>query len=116
VLALAKLHIYCIHAEEVPYCDTAFSSAADKWQSEESGAIPFFETQEHLELDTSGVTPRQLLDGGNHFDDIGMNDRYSRQQHYNYISETTAIPLPRFCLHSFVIDSGVTRPTPQPSQ
>jgi hypothetical protein len=45
-----------------------------------------------------------------------MNGCYNRQQHYNYISETTAIPLPCDRLHSFVIDSGVTRPTPQPSQ
>ena len=116
VLALAKLHNYCIDAEELPYYDTAFSSAADKWRSEESGTIPLVQTQQHSEMDTSGVTPGQLLDGGHHFDDIGMNGRYNQQRRYNYISETTAIPLPRDRLHLSVIDSGVTRPTPQPLQ
>ena len=108
VLALAKLHNYCIDAEEQTYCDAAFSTAADEWRSKESGAVPLVETQQH-----SGVTPRQLLDGGNHFDDIGMNGRYNRQRRYNYISETAGIALPRDRLHSFVADSGVTRPTPQ---
>ena len=102
VLALAKLHNYCIDAEELPYCDTAFSSAADKWQSEESSTIPLVQTQQHSEMDTSGVTPGQLLDGGHHFDDIGMNGCYNQQRRCNYISETTAIPLPRDRLHSLV--------------
>ena len=77
VLALAELHNYCIDAEELPYCDTAFNSAADEWQSEESGAIPLVETQQYSELGTSSVTSPQLLDGGHHFDDIGMNSRYN---------------------------------------
>jgi hypothetical protein len=36
------------------------------------------ETQ-HLES-SRDVIPCQLLDGGHHFDDIGMNGRYNRQQ------------------------------------
>ena len=116
VLALAKLHNYCIDAEEQAYCDTAFSSAADEWRSEENGAIPLVRTPQHSESSTSGVTPRQLLDGGNHFDDIGINGRYNRQRRYNYISETAGIALPRDRLHSFVADSGITRPALQPSR
>ncbi len=68
-------------------------------------------SSQHSELDTSGVTSRQLLDGGHHFDDKGMNGRFNQQPHYNSISETTAIPLPRDRLHSFVIDIGVAKKT-----
>jgi hypothetical protein len=48
VLALAKIRYYCINAEELLpfYYDAAFSSAADEWQSEESGAIPLVKTQQ----------------------------------------------------------------------
>ena len=62
------------------------------------------------------LTPRQLLDGGNHFDDIGFNGRYNRQRRYNYTSRSTGIPLPRERLHAHVADTGLTRPTPQPSR
>ena len=116
VLALAKLHSYCIDAHEGAYCETAFSTAADEWRNEASGAVPLVERQQHSEFGTSAVTPRQLLDGGHHFDDIGLSGRYNRQRRYNYISDTAGIALPRDRLHSFVADTGVTRPTPRPSR
>lgn len=116
VLALAKLHNYCVDAHESAYCETAFSTAADEWRNEASGAVPLVETQQHSEFGTSAVTPRQLLDGGHHFDDIGLSGRYNRQRRYNYISDTAGIALPRDRLHSFVADTGVTRPTPRPSR
>jgi hypothetical protein len=46
VLALAKLHNYCVDAHESAYCETAFSTAADEWRNEASGAVPLVETQQ----------------------------------------------------------------------
>ena len=116
VFALSKLHNYCIDADERPICDTAFSTASDEWQNEANCAVPLVETQQHSEFGTNAVTPRQLLDGGHHFDDIGLCGRYNRQQRYNYISKAAGILLPRDRLHSLVVETGVTRPTPQPSR
>ncbi len=113
VLALAKLHNYCIE-NDVSQCDVSYNSAADKWQNEVNGAVPLVETQ-HAES-SRDVTPRQLLDGGHHFDDIGMNGRYNRQRRYNYGSQTGGIALPRDRLHTFVASTGLTRPVLQPNR
>jgi hypothetical protein len=105
VIALAKLHNYCID------CDDAIvpSTASDEWQSEVHGAIPLVPlVEENHNLDV-GITPRQLLDGGNHFDDIGSNGRYNRQRRYTYMSESAGAPQPREYLHSLVASAGVTR-------
>jgi hypothetical protein len=108
VIALAKLHNYCIDCDDT----VTPSTASDEWRSEINGAIPLVTTLEaHHDLN-SGRTPRQLLDGGNHFDDIGSNGRYNRQRRYNYMSESVGIPLPRDYLHSFVASVGLTRPLP----
>ena len=45
-------------------------------------------------MTTYGIshTPRQLLEGGHHFDDIGgITGRYNRQQRYNYICENKGV-------------------------
>lgn len=108
VIALAKLHNYCIDCSDnavVP------STASDEWRSEVQGAVPLVPiVEEHRDLDV-GMTPRQLLDGGNHFDDVGINGRYNRQRRYNYMSESAGTPLPREYLHSLVASAGVTRPS-----
>ncbi len=96
VLALTKLDYYseyCIDADKRPFCDTAFSTAADEWQNEASGVVPLVETQKHSKFGTSAVTPRQLLHGGHHFDEIGLSGRYNRQRRYNYISKTAGVLL-----------------------
>lgn len=117
VLSLAKLHNYCIDEKEA-HCDVAYSSAIDEWRNELTGAVPLVETTHHQHADdsrtTGTVTPLQLLDGGNHFDDIGLNGCYNRQRQYNYLSRRTGIPLPRDRLHSHVADTGLTRPMPIP--
>jgi DDE superfamily endonuclease len=113
VLALAKLHNYCID-NDVSHCDVAFMSAADEWRNEMNGAVPLVETQ-HSESNHD-VAPRQWLDGGHHFDDIGLTERYNRQRRYNYISRTNGITLPRDRMHSFVASVGLTRPMPLPSR
>ena len=108
VVALAKLHNYCIDCDDT----VTPSTASDEWRSEVNGAIPLVTTTEAQHDLNSGRTPRQLLDGGNHFDDIGSNGRYNRQRRYNYMSESVGIPLPRDYLHSFVASVGLTRPLP----
>lgn len=120
VLALAKLHNYCIDEKEAS-CDAAYGSAIDEWRNELTGAVPLVETNQQYAPDNASttigtVTPHQLLDGGNHFDDIGLNGRYNRQRRYNYLSRINGSPLPRERLHSHVADTGITRPTPQPSR
>jgi hypothetical protein len=77
VLALAKLHNFCID-NDVRHCDVAYISAADEWRNEMNGAVPLMETQ-HSESGRD-VTACQLLDGGHHFDDIGLPERYNRQR------------------------------------
>ena len=116
VIFLARLHNYCFDAYE-SYCDVPYSTAVDEWQNEVNGAVPFVETEGTEESSRDGaVTPRQLLDGWNHFDNIGLNGRYNRQRYYNYISEVAGIALPCDRLHCSFVDSiGLTRPTLQPS-
>ena len=98
VLAHAKLHNYCIDEKETT-CDVAYASAIDEWQNELTGAVPMVETHQQYSTDdrstTGTATPLQLLDGGNRFDDIGLNGRYNRQRRYNYLSRITGSPLPR---------------------
>jgi hypothetical protein len=101
VLALAKLHNYCID----PYdCVVLPSTAPDAWEMEVNGAVTL------VKVDGSDVAIQQLIDGGNHFDDIGYHRRHNRQLRYNYMSENEGQPLPRDQLHSMVASAGLTRP------
>jgi hypothetical protein len=58
-----------------------------------------------------GIAPCHLLDGGNHFDDIGLSGRYNRQRRYNNISENEGTPLLRDRQHDLVALAGLTRPS-----
>jgi hypothetical protein len=119
VLELARLYNYCIDENEAD-CDVAYSSTAtDEWRNEVSGAVPLVETPQQCndnDARSGGITPRQLLHGGNHFDDVAVNGRYNRQRRYNYMSRSTGIPLPSERLHSHIVHTGLTRPTPHPSR
>ena len=109
VLCLAKLHNYCIDADDnvVLPC-----TASDEWQHEVNGAVPMEET-EHSDS-SGGITPRQLLEGGHHFDDIGgITGRYNRQRRYNYICENQGVTQPRDRLHDSIASMGLTRPSLQ---
>jgi len=106
VLCLAKLHNYCIDADDTVVLS---STAADEWQHEINGAVPM-EATDHYDSN-GGMTPHQLLDGGNHFDDIGISSRYNRQRRYNYLSAIEGTPLPRDRLHDLVASVGLTRPS-----
>ena len=110
VLALAKLHNYCIDADG--NSDLAYT-ASDEWQTEVNGAVPLVTAQDSQS--TCEVVPEQLLDGGHHFDNIGgVNGRCNRQRRYNYMTATDGTPLQRDRLHSQVASTGLTRPTPPP--
>jgi hypothetical protein len=107
VLALAKLHNYCIDEERDTTPDLSHTPN-DEWNIELNGGIPLVTA-----TDNGDVIPEQLINGGHHFDDLGgINGRYNRQRRYNYVSEATSVPLPRDQLHSYVASIGVTRPTP----
>ncbi|KAI2501607.1 DDE superfamily endonuclease [Fragilaria crotonensis] len=108
VMALAKLHNYCIDADDGTSDLT--STANDEWHTEVNGAVPLVAPGDSRH----DLIPEQLLDGGNHFDDLGGHTgRYNMQRRYNYISEQTdGVALPRDRLHSYIESIGVTRPTP----
>ncbi len=65
------------------------------------------EETEHFDS-SGGITPRQSVDGGHHFDDIGINGCYNRQQRYNYISENEGTTLPHDRMHDLVASVGLT--------
>ena len=105
VIALAKLHNFCIDEREGHALPL---SARDELRTEMQGGIP---------LDTSTtrngsreLTPRQLLDGSHHFDDIdGLSRRRTIRQ---YQSDALALhqQLPRDLLHNLVAEANLTRP------
>jgi hypothetical protein len=78
VLALAKLHNYCIDADD---CVVLPSTAPDAWKMEVNGAALL------VNVGGSDVAPQQLIDGGNHFVDIGYHGHHNQQRRYNYMSE-----------------------------
>jgi hypothetical protein len=62
--------------------------------------------------DDGDIIPQQLMNGSNHFDDLGgTNGRYNRQRQYNYVSKTTRLPLPRDQLHSYIASKLVCNTT-----
>ncbi len=69
VLSLAKLHNFCINADD-RNSDTY--TASDEWLNELNGAVPLVTTTQDLQSRHEEVIPEQLLHGGHHFDDIGV--------------------------------------------
>jgi hypothetical protein len=109
VMALAKLHNFCINANDN---DISANTARDEWTSEINGAVPLVPVEDYDEGSDSrrlsDVVPEQLLHGGEHFDDIGNAGRRRRQRHYELV---TNVPLPREQLHSYIASIGITRPS-----
>ena len=76
VLALAKLHNYCI--DQSDNSDLTYV-ANDERLHELNGAVPLVATQDLQSTGNNDVIPEQLMDGGHHFDDIGgIRGRYNR--------------------------------------
>ena len=94
VLALAKLHNYCIDEDRHVVTPDLTYMPNDEWNIElNGGVVPLLVA---AATDDGDVIPQQLINGGNHFDDLGgANGRYNRQRRYNYASETTSVPLLR---------------------
>jgi DDE superfamily endonuclease len=111
VLALAKLHNYCIDTDGN---SDLISTARDEWQNEVNGAVPLVAIRQQDSQSASGneVIPEQLMHVGHHFNDIGGQAGFrNRQRRYDYMSRTDGVPLPRDQLHSLVASIGLTRPT-----
>ncbi|KAI2511740.1 hypothetical protein MHU86_2634 [Fragilaria crotonensis] len=73
VCALGKLHNFCIDTEsdmEVP-----MPTPADEWEIEMGGGVPLVPAPGAQS--SRDVIPDQLLDGGNHFDDLEIRGRYN---------------------------------------
>ena len=109
VMALAKLHNYCINANDN---DISANIERDKWISEINGAVPLVPVEGYDEGSESGclsdVVPEQLLHGGENFDDIGHAGCCRRQPRNKSV---TNAPLPREQLCSYIASIGVTRPS-----
>jgi hypothetical protein len=85
------------------------STANNKWHTEVNDAVPLVAPADSRQ----DLLPEQLLDGGNHFDDVGgYAGRHNMQRRYNCFSKTDGVALPRDQLHSYIASIGVTQPTP----
>jgi hypothetical protein len=96
VLALAKLHNFCI--DERQSVDAA--TARDTSHIEQVGGVPLVA----IEHDENIFVPRQLLGAGEHFEGIDRNERRRLQRSF------TNIQLPRERLLALVLDAGLQRP------
>ncbi len=109
VIALFKLHNFCIDERDlVPPV-----RAIDELRTEMQGGVPL---EAALTLTSDGrrvVLPRQLMDGGLHFDDVDRG--YCRSRIRQYQSEADALfrQLPRDFLHDLVAEANLTRPVPR---
>jgi hypothetical protein len=106
VIVLAKLHNYCIDEKDA---DVPAISAVDELRTEMQGGIPLETTPT-----PSGrvLLPRQLIDGGNHFDDMDRAHRRSRTRQYQSQAEASHQQLPRDRLHDLVAEANLCRPVP----
>ncbi len=114
VVALAKLHNYCIDTQDS--CTDVGITAIDVWTSELDGAVPLVPVQ--VDDAMNQVVPEQLMEEGtHHFNNVGgAAGCRNLQQQYNRTSQMNGVPLPRERLHHHIKSIGATRPIPQPSQ
>lgn len=92
VVALGKLHNFCIDENDG---DATPLQAADEWNLQVEGAIPAADVE---------PLPIELLDGGNHFDDV---DQVTRRR---LVRRGNMPGLPRHVLHDLVSTANLTRP------
>jgi hypothetical protein len=96
IIAMAKLHNYCIHKSDV-------ADDAVPWYHMEMNGVPLLASDD---ANVDEALPRGLLDSGQHFGDTPENARRQR--------ERMAIEsvLPRTLLHQQIVDKQLTRPIP----
>jgi hypothetical protein len=92
VLALAKLHNYCINCND---SDAPCATASDAWLSELYGAVLLVATTEHSDSNRCGIAPHQLLHWAHHSDHLGINGRAVMQQQYDCRARNAHVLLPR---------------------
>ena len=102
VIAMAKLHNYCIDESDV--ADDAVPR--ERFNMEMNGIALLASDDANADV----ALPRGLLDGGQHFGDMPENARKQRERH---VSEAL---LPRTLLHQQIVDSSLTRPIPARSR
>jgi DDE superfamily endonuclease len=100
VIALAKLHNFCIREREA----TTNSTPADAWNLVSSGAVPMEDS-----VAANMPLPLGLLNSGHHFEDMDCNARRRRER---AIMRTTMDILPRDKMHTLIATKGLTRPAP----
>lgn len=106
VIALAKLHNFCIDEDED--VDVPPISAVDELEIELNGGVPLVRRST---TDASATTPipLQLIGGGNHFDDMDRPTRRSRERQYQSQASSA---LPRDQLHDLIAEANLCRPPP----
>ena len=93
VLALAKLDKYYIDADGVS--NLTYTASNERQHNINGAVVPLVATGDSQEPSGHDVVSEQILDRGNHFDNIGgVNGRCNRQQGYNTISEHAGVALP----------------------
>jgi DDE superfamily endonuclease len=105
VVALAKLHNFCIDENEARVPP---SGAVDELRTEMQGGVPLEPTT--TTAGTQVILPRQLIDGGLHFDDIDRQSRRRRVRQYQSQAAALHQQLPRDFLHDSVAEANLTRP------
>ena len=106
VIALAKLHNFCIDENEAQALP---SRALDELRTEMQGGVPLEATTSNTG-GTRAVVPRQLIDGGRHFDDIDRQSRRHRIRQYQSQADALDQQLPRDFLQNLVAEANLTRP------
>ena len=98
VLALGKLHNFCTDEQE----SIEILTAHDISHIEQGGGVPL-----ELDFDTNILVPRQLLNGGHHFEGLDRNACRRRQHQFNNIE----LPFER--LLALVVDQDLRRLQPR---
>ena len=105
VIALAKLHNFCIDEKDLK---VPAVPPIDELRTEMQGGVP---------LETTTMTgrnpiPRQLIGGGNHFDDMDRASRRRRVRQYEHEAQASHQQLPRDRLHDLIAEANLRRPVP----
>ncbi len=95
VLALAKLHNFCMDEKQ----SIENLTAKDISNIEQVGGVPL-----EVDHDINMLVPRQLLDVGDHFEGLDRSRQLRRLQKFNNVQ------LPRERLLASVVDQDLRRP------
>jgi hypothetical protein len=110
VNALMKLHNFCIDVQGELAVDAGNKTInestvrdTDRMMNNVDGFVSMETVGDEHNPNVNLVLPRQLIDGGNHFDEIPRHQR-------TYVRASMADHLPRKALHDKVLNSHKVRP------